>query len=227
MDELDLLPVYCDPGRGLPLSEALIYYNSVRWHPWGSPGVLAFYRSLIRPTKALEPDLYPSNADYTEIAAYYRNALLEFILFALQDGDLTAKGYIAPGQMNRTVIPADWWTRPRFDLADNWAEAHGTRVLDVRVFPVVNLELPDAMVHEEPVEAASAPPSKHAMVEAWYRKRVAVWRPGTPVPTQEADRQAARRKFGPGHRDALDELRRLLAPAAWKTGKRGRKHSTA
>lgn len=75
-----------------------------------------------------------------ELLAFQR-VFLSVLIDKLRVGTVVARGYTAPGQLQRTSIPADWWTQVQIDLLGNSAEARGTQILDVLVFPGVEPEV--------------------------------------------------------------------------------------
>ena len=63
-----------------------------------------------------------------------------------------------------------------------------------------------------------------AKVRKWYTERVANWKAGDPIPSEEEDLTAAKARFGIGvTRAFIRILRHQLAPPEWSVGTIGRK----
>jgi hypothetical protein len=66
-----------------------------------------------------------------------RTMVLENLLVKLRDGILIARGF-RPGEIEMSELPALWWnacSKARVDLRDNSAEANGTRLTGIWVYP--------------------------------------------------------------------------------------------
>lgn len=225
MDERELIRFVCtlNPSYGLPLREALICYNnrSEFRNPDGQ-NILPIYQTLRLRLSFPDPD-WPWKAGYLDEMFVYERIFSQLLIGQLYAGTLIAKGYTAVGQITRTIIPADWWTVVELNVADNWAEAHGTRVFDVYVLPNPETELCSVPARQKDGEAPAATSIVDRM-EAWYlQERVALWCLGMKIPTQAEDRQAAKREFPEAPRAMIDEVRRRCAPPEWDVGRRGRK----
>lgn len=204
---------------GLSLEDALIYYNRNSSLQLTSIGtVVTEYQGLLD----LQRIQVLSTRNRLVMALHERFLALP-LLIALRKSLLVGKGYTALGQITRTVIPADWWSQVNLCVRENWAEANRVRILDVLIWPNVTAAVTDVPIPEESVRALPVP-LKVSEFEAWYRDtRVAPWRPGLPIPSLEADRKAARQRFGQECRADLNRVRREYAPPEWRVGKAGRK----
>ena len=127
-----------NPEDGMQLRVAMVYFSdqltAVDSH---GRSILNRYDTLNLRVRLPETnELALSATELREILAFQR-AFLPVLVDKLRVGIVVARGYTAPGQLQRTLIPADWWTQVQIDLPGNSAEAHGTRILDVLVFPGV------------------------------------------------------------------------------------------
>ncbi|MGI4946969.1 MAG: hypothetical protein ACRYHQ_41495, partial [Janthinobacterium lividum] len=127
-----------NPEDGMQLRVAMVYFSdqlgAVDSH---GRSILNRYDTLnLRVHLPETNELALSATELREILAFQR-VFLSILVDKLRVGIVVARGYTAPGQLQRTLIPADWWTQVQIDLPGNSAEAHGTRILDVLVFPGV------------------------------------------------------------------------------------------
>lgn len=202
------------PGTGLTLRQAMLYY--------GPEAVAECFYDLDAQGYGGDPpmlygtDGWPTSpeilSDFRIKSGQLRDARLrlEFCLVRkLVTGELVATGYAASGPLDEPARPiaADRWRTLTPDYETSQATGPGILVSGILVFK------------KQPKGKVTAPPrsAAPARVRTWYRQWVDTNVASGTQPSRERDMEAARGELGISvSRELLRDLRRELAPPAWR-----------
>jgi hypothetical protein len=122
-----------NPINGFSLRNAMTWYGDQHM-----AGRYIGWRFLARVPAGQEGALQPWQ--HNELVSF-RAALLNDLLARLKCGLLVAKGFRS-GDLSLTPIPREWWIGAHVDVEENSAEAHGTKLTGILVFPAPGVSLP-------------------------------------------------------------------------------------
>jgi hypothetical protein len=120
--------VATNPEAGLPIRHALTWY--------GDQEITTRYMRmdiLLQVSQGAEGALTREQRnEWTS----FRKQLLDELLMMLRVGLVDARGF-RPGAMQLEKVPREWWSEAKIDIDGSAAEAHGTRMTGLLVFPAI------------------------------------------------------------------------------------------